>query len=96
MAGENTVATLNGLFKEIYADKLKHLIPEGVKLMKKIPFSPRKKEIGNQYHQPVVLGLEHGITYASDSDGAFALDAAVNGVIKDAVVVGSQMMLRSQ
>ena len=96
MALSNTVTTLNGLFKEIYADKLEHLIPEGTKLMKKVPFSGRKKELGSLYHQPVVLGLEHGVTYAGPTEDDFALENAVSGVIKDATVQGSQMMLRSR
>lgn len=96
MAGENTVTSLNGLFKEVYADKLENLIPEGTKFMQKVPFSARKKELGSLYHQPVVLGLEHGITYAGPTDDAFQLDDAVAGVIKDATVQGSQMMLRSR
>lgn len=96
MAGENTIASLNGLFKEVYADKLENLIPEGTKFMQRIPFSGRKKELGSLYHQPVVLGLEHGITYAGPNEDAFALDDAINGVIRDASVQGSQMMLRSR
>lgn len=96
MAGENTVTTLNGLFKEVYADKIENLIPEGTKFMQKVPFSARKKELGSLYHQPVILGLEHGITYAGPTDDAFSLDDAISGVIKDATVQGSQMMLRSR
>lgn len=96
MAGENTVSSLNGLFKEVYGDKLENLIPEGTKFMKKVPFSERKRELGSLYHQPVVLGLEHGITYAGPTEDAFSLDDAVNGVIRDAQVQGSQMMLRSR
>lgn len=96
MATSNTITTLNGLFKEIYADKLENLIPEGTKFMKKVPFSGRKKELGSLYHQPVILGLEHGVTYASATEDDFALEAAVSGVIKDAQVQGSQMMLRSR
>ena len=96
MAGENTVQTLNGLFKEVYAEKIENLIPEGTKFMQKVPFSNRKKELGSLYHQPVILGLEHGITYAGPTDDAFALDDAISGVIKDASVQGSQMMLRSR
>lgn len=96
MAGANTVTSLNGLFKEVYAEKLENLIPEGTKFMQKVPFSQRKKELGSLYHQPVVLGLEHGITYAGPTDDAFALDDAINGVIRDAAVQGSQMMLRSR
>lgn len=96
MAGENTFTTLNGLFKERYADKLHNLQPENTKLLQRIPFAGKNKELGNIYHQPVVLGLEHGITYAGTTADAFTLDPAVNGVIRDAQVRGYQMMLRSQ
>jgi hypothetical protein len=80
----------------VYADKIENLIPEGTKFMQKVPFSARKKELGSLYHQPVVLGLEHGITYAGPTDDAFSLDDAISGVIRDASVQGSQMMLRSR
>lgn len=96
MAISNTVTTLNGLFKEIYADNLENLIPEGTKFMKKVPFSGRKKELGSLYHQPVILGLEHGVTYAGATEDDFSLELPVSGVIKDAQVQGSQMMLRSR
>jgi len=96
MAGENTFTTLNGMFKEVYAGKIENLIPEGTKLIQKIPFSSREKQLGNLYHQPVVLGLEHGITYAGPTEDAFILRAAVNGTLSDATVRGSQMVLRSQ
>ena len=56
MTQNNTVASLNGMFKEIYADKLENLIPDGVKLMSSIPFSSKEKQLGNLYHQPIVLG----------------------------------------
>lgn len=68
MAGSsaNTVSTLNGMFKEKYANKLKNLVPDGVKLYNMIPFIEESKHLGNEYHQPVSLGLEHGksTTYA--------------------------------
>ncbi len=51
----NTVGNLNGLFKEVYADKLENLIPDGVKLMNKIKFMSRDKSPGNLYHQPKYL-----------------------------------------
>lgn len=60
MATANQLSTLNGLFKETYADKLKELIPDGVKLLNKIKFMSKDKQPGNLYHQPVVLGMEHG------------------------------------
>ena len=55
-----TVGTLNGFFKETYADKLAELIPDGVKLLNKIKFMSKDKQPGNLYHQPIILGLEHG------------------------------------
>lgn len=47
---DNTVGTLNGLFKEVYADKLQELIPDGVKLMKEIKFNSKNKQPGNLFH----------------------------------------------
>jgi hypothetical protein len=60
MAIENTVESLNGLFKETYASKIKDLVPEGVKLLKMIDFNSSEKSPGNFYHTPLALGLEHG------------------------------------
>src|SRR5450631_665864 len=91
----NTVGNLNGLFKEVYADKMKELIPDGVKLINLMKFMAKDKQPGNLYHQPVVLGLEHGITFASSDDDAFALLPAIAGAIKDAQVKGSPAVLRS-
>jgi hypothetical protein len=91
----NTVGNLNGLFKEVYADKMKELIPDMVKLLNMIKFMSKDKQPGNLYHQPVVLGLEHGITFASSDDDAFALQPAIAGAIKDAQVKGSPAVLRS-
>lgn len=90
----NNLTTLNGLFKEVYADKLENLIPDGVKLLKLIPFVAKDKQEGSLYHQPVVLGLEHGVTFSTGGD-AFTLNNAVAGQIKDAQVQGTQLVLRS-
>lgn len=95
MAGpNNNLTTLNGLFKEVYASKLENLIPDGVKLYNMVPFVSRQYQEGNLYHQPVVLGLEHGVTYSTGGD-AFTLNSAIAGQIKDAQVQGAQLVLRS-
>jgi len=39
--------------------------------------------------------MEHGVTFADDSEGAFALNPPVAGQIKDAAVRGYQLVLRS-
>jgi hypothetical protein len=56
----NTVVdldTLDGMFKQTYAEKIEHLIPDGVKLMNEIEFLSKEKSPGDLYHQPVTLGL---------------------------------------
>lgn len=92
----NTVSTLNGLFKEVYGDDIATLVPEGTKLQKHIPFVQKQKENGGSYHQPVLLAYEAGFTHAGASAGAFSLSDAAAGVMKDATVTGSQIVLRAQ
>lgn len=92
---DNTVGNLNGLFKEVYAPKLKDLIPDGVKLMNLIKWDGAEKNLGNLFHQPVVLGMEHGCTFANSDDDAFNLAPSVSGAIKDAQVRGYPAILQS-
>lgn len=95
MATTNNLVTLDGNFKNVYADKIENLHPENTKLMQRVPFVKGQGQIGKQYLQPVVLGLEHGITYDSSGD-AFTLDSAVAGQIKEAKVTSTEMVLRSR
>lgn len=95
MSSTNTVAVLDGMFKEIYAEKIKNLIPDGTHLINEFDFAEDSKQLGNLYHQPVVLALEHGVTYGGSSGEAFNLNASVSGVMKDAQVQGYEMVLRS-
>lgn len=95
MAEFNQVDTLNGHFKESYADKIKDLIPEGVKFFNMVPFNSAEKQPGNFYHQPVILGLEHGFTYGGAAGSAFTLQAAVASSHADAQVRGHELVLRS-
>lgn len=94
MAANNTFTSLNALFKQVYADKVQNLVPDGVKLYKMIKFE-QKSKLGNSYNQPVILGLEHGVTFAASDDDAFSLNAAVAGTIKNAVVRGNPVVLSS-
>jgi hypothetical protein len=71
------------------------LIPDGVKLLNKIKFMSKDKQPGNLYHQPIILGLEHGVTFAGSDEDAFNLQAPVAGQVKDAQVKGSPAVLRS-
>jgi hypothetical protein len=95
MAQYTDPGQLDGLFKEVYGDDVISLVPDSAKLVKTIGFVSADKELGNKYHQPVVLSNEHGITYAAADAGAFALNNSVALTMKDAQVQGSQMVLRS-
>lgn len=95
MAEANTLSTMNGLFKEVYSNKIEDLIPASVKFTPMVPFVSAEKQLGNQYHQPVILANEHGLTFASSGD-AFSLEDAVAGQIKDATVTGYEMVLRGR
>lgn len=95
MASGNTLEVLNGFFKESYADKLKKLIPEDTPLMNMIDFMPAEKQPGGNYNQPVILGLEHGVTFGSADDDAFNLNPSISGVTKNAQVKGHPLVLRS-
>lgn len=48
MAVNNNLSTLDGLFKNVYADKLESLHPESTKLLQRIPFVSGQGEIGKQ------------------------------------------------
>ena len=91
----NTVATLDGHFKEVYASKIRDLVPEGMKMLKLAEFSAAEKLLGNLYHQPIVLGLEHGFTYGGSAGEAFLLNAAISSPNRDAQVKGHELVLVS-
>ncbi len=95
MASTNTLETLDGFFKESYASKLEKLIPEDTPLMNAIKFMSADKQPGGNYNQPVILGLEHGITFGSSDDDAFNLNPSISGVTKNAQVKGHPLVLRS-
>jgi hypothetical protein len=95
MSSANTVDTLNGLFKESYASKIQDLVPEGVRLLKEIPFNSAEKQPGNLYHAPITLGLEHGFTYGGGDGAVFSLNAAIASPMRDAQVRGTEMVLVS-
>lgn len=90
-----SVSSLNGLYKEAYSDGLVTLYPDTVDLVKQIGFSEAER-VGNNYHQPVILTKEHGITYAAAGAGAYALAPSVPMVMKDAALAGVQSTLRTQ
>jgi hypothetical protein len=95
MSTMNTFQILNGLFKDVWADNLVDSRPDNVKLQTMIKFLAKDKQPGNLYHQPVILGMEHGVTFAASDDDAFNLNPPIAGQIKDATIRGNPVLLRS-
>jgi hypothetical protein len=96
MATAANLTDLNGLFKVVYADKLEDLVPDFAILQKRIPFSSAEKELGLLYAQPVNLAHESGFTYTGEAGTVAALNDPKAGVMKEAQVKGSELILRSQ
>lgn len=90
---ENRVSTLNGWFKEQYADAPSEVIPAQFRLQENINFGQVLQQ-GNKFHIPIVLQFPTGFTYALAGAGAFALNQAGAGQTLDATVQGSQVLLR--
>ncbi len=86
-----TTTTLNGLYKEVYADKLKDLVPESDVLLKMDNFVSKEQREGNKYHQPVVLALPTGATWGV---GVVTLVNAIASQLGDAQVQGSAITHR--
>lgn len=91
----NTQETLVGHFKEVYADKIKDLRPDGVELYNMAKFVEASKQGGNFYNQPIVLGYEHGFSYNGTSGAVGTLEAAVAAPHANASVIGSEIILSS-
>lgn len=91
MASVETTTTLNGLYKEVYADKIKDLIPESDVLLKGISFVSKEQREGNKYHQPVLLSYPTGATWGL---GAVVLNNAIASQMGDAQVQGSAITHR--
>lgn len=94
MSTPNTQATLDSLWKEIYADSAENLIPETAVLQRMIPFGSAEK-VGDKFIQPVLLSGEHGVTYLGINAGVDDLESGVAAVFKEAQVDPSAVLLRS-
>jgi hypothetical protein len=90
----NQVDTLNGLFKDRYADKVTDLVPDHVKLYNAVKFDSSKK-LGNSYNEPVILSLESGFTYGSESGNLFDLNDVKEFKMRNAEIKARELVLRS-
>ena len=90
-----TTTDLSGLFKQAYADDLIDLVPEASIMRKNIDFVSKTEKLGDAYNQPVIVSQEHGVSFAGPNAGAFTLNPAISMKTQNAVVGGSQILLRS-
>lgn len=90
----NQVSTLNGLYKQRYADKVTKLVPDHVKLYNAIKFDTSKK-LGDEYNEPVILSLESGFSYGGSEGSLFDLADAKEFKMRNAKVKARELVLRS-
>ena len=90
----NEVATLNGLYKDRYADKVQDLVPDHIKLYNAAEFQESKK-LGGSYVEPVILSLESGFTYGGEDGLLFSLESAKEFKMEKASVKARELVLRS-
>ena len=90
----NSVSTLNGLFKERYADKVAQLVPDHIKLYNAINYDESKK-LGDTYNEPVILSLESGFTYGGAEGNLFDLNDVKEFRMRKATIKARELVLRS-
>jgi len=91
-----TDTTLDGYFKDRYADKAEDIVPDFSIVSEDIKFNAGAKQLGGEYVENVRVRRTAGHTfYGSDLD-AFALNAPISGQRKPARVKGTQYVLREQ
>ena len=81
-------------YKEIYGE-FRDLIPSDLKMSNMVKFAAGDKQIGNEYHEPVVLNMEGGVTYAGSAGAISDLNKYVGLSVQDAKVKSVEMILRS-
>lgn len=95
MAQQNTVSTLDGLFKVVYGEGPINAIPEVSQLQKEIKFQSTEK-IGKSYNFPVILSAEAGVTYLAAGAGVSTLNDSIAAQLKEASVDANQIIVRGQ
>ena len=92
-----TVSKMTGLYKEVYPNGIITLAPEAAKLYKDMGELSATEKTGNEYHQPVVLQHESGVSYGGGAlaGTAYALNDSVPMTMADAKLQGSEITVKS-
>lgn len=91
----NTVSTLAGFYKKVYADKLDNVIPASSVLYDLLDLEDAKRT-GDSYNFPVLLTLENGFTVNGTGGTVVTLNDTVAAVSKEASIQGVEMIGRVQ
>jgi ribose 5-phosphate isomerase RpiB len=92
------ISDLDGMFKKQFHDRIEDLIPDHAILQREgfISWVDSDKMNGQFYAIPTLLRSNQGVTYNGESGASASLLAARPGLMKEAQVYGSEMMLRGQ
>lgn len=91
MSSVNTISTLSGLYKSVYAEKGPiAALPEFSVIQELVPFKAAKKE-GKNYNTPIVVSDEHGFSYG-DAGETVTLNQEIAATLKNIEVTGSQIL----
>ena len=71
-----TSQDLNALFKEVYRDKVENLVPEGIQLLKDVPFSEKEK-VGESLQVAVRASDKNNFTFTNDAISAVRLQQPI-------------------
>lgn len=96
MAVSHSTSTLEGIFKRVYDNKVRFIYPNGVRIIKDVPFRGGDKRPGESFNAAITLVFENGFTYLAPGAAIQQLQPAAVGETKRAAVDGFQMILRSQ
>ena len=90
----DTINTIAGIFFRKYLKEVIETVPSFGIIQAKLPVKDAER-IGESFVVPVLLAIEHGVTYSRSQNGAFALNASVDGEITQAIINSSQHVTRS-
>ena len=88
-----TLSQYNGLFKDVFADKLSDVVPSFALLQDDIPFKTSKR-VGELFSQPILVQRSHSATYLASADGTTTLNPVLASKTVEAQITGSQIVFR--
>lgn len=90
---ETVASSINANYKNVYAEKIKDLVPESSVLLRpeRVKFVSKKGREGLQYNQPVILSYPSSATWGL---GGPTLQAPIAMQMGNAIVAGSAITMR--